>query len=110
MDREEPHLSWYRRVNNTSCVVVEDVPSAVRAALYTDSVALCGTGCNLDYAGEIAAHYRNVVWALDADATDQSIKLMRKHALLFENSSVLVLEQDMKDMEEEDLCAIMAEI
>lgn len=103
MDREEPHLSWYRRVNNTSCVVVEDAPSAVRAALYTDSVALCGTGCNLDYAGEIAAHYRNVVWALDADATDQSIKLMRKHALLFENSSVLVLEQDMKDMEEEEL-------
>lgn len=110
MDVEEPHLSWYRHVNNASCVVVEDIPSAVRASLYTDSVALCGTGCNREYAMEIAAHYKDVVWALDADATDQAIRLMRKYALLFESSRVLTLENDLKDTEEKELCVILSEL
>lgn len=109
MDTDEPHLSWYRTQNNNSCVVVEDIPSAVRASLYADSVALCGTGCGPDYAMEIAAYYTNVVWALDADATDQAIKLMRRYAMLFENSQVLVLERDFKNEEEERLCELLSQ-
>lgn len=109
MDVEEPHLSYYRPNNSPRIVVVEDIPSAVRAAKYVDSVALCGSGCSPDYAMEIAAHYRHVVWALDADATAWALKLMRKHALLFETSRVLTLEKDMKDESEERLCEILKE-
>lgn len=106
MDMEEPHLSWYRTQDNDSCVVVEDIPSAVRASRYTDAVALCGTGCGPDYAMEIAAYYKKVVWALDADATAESIKLMRRYATLFEDSSCMILERDFKNEEEEALCGI----
>ncbi len=107
MDVAEPHLSYYRPNNTPHVVVVEDIPSAVRAAKYADSVALCGSGCSTDYANEIAAHYRHVVWALDEDATAQAIRLMRQHALLFETSRVLVLERDLKDETEERLCEII---
>jgi hypothetical protein len=110
MDVDEPHLAYYRENNSPLVVVVEDIPSAVRCARYADSVALCGSGCSMDYAQEIAAHYRNVVWALDEDATAQAIRLMRQHALLFENSRVLVLEQDMKDMKEDELCELLSEL
>ena len=103
MDLDEPHLSWYRTKSNDFCVVVEDIPSAVRASCYTDAVALCGTGCGPDYAMELAAHCPNIVWALDADATAQSIKLMRRYAMLFSTSNVLVLEQDFKNMTEEEI-------
>jgi len=88
-------------------LAVEDIPSAVRAARYVDTVALLGTGCNTDYATEISSMYRHIVWALDEDATGQALKLMRKHALLFETSRVLVLEEDLKDMKEERLCELL---
>ena len=110
MDVDEPHLSYYRPNNSPLVVVVEDIPSAVRAARYVDSVALCGSGCSLDYASEISAHYRHVVWALDEDATAQSLRLMRQHKLLFETSRVLVLQEDLKDMKEDDLCQCITSI
>jgi hypothetical protein len=109
MDVDEPHLSWYRPNNSPHVVVVEDIPSAVRVAQYTDCVALCGSGCSLDYAMEIAAHYRNVVWALDADATAHALRLMRQHAMLFDTSRVIVLERDFKDEKEERLMEILYE-
>jgi hypothetical protein len=109
MDVDEPHLSWYRPNHSKHVMVVEDIPSAVRAAQYIDSVALCGSGCSLDYAMEIAAHYRNVVWALDADATAHALRLMRKHSVLFDTSRVLVLEKDIKDEDEERLMEILYE-
>lgn len=108
MDVEENHISFYRPHNSREILVVEDIPSAVRASMYMDSCALCGTGCSTDYASEIAAYYRNVVWALDQDATKQALSLMRKHALLFETSRVLMLEKDIKDMKEEELCELLS--
>lgn len=100
MDVEEPHLSWYRKANTLHCVIVEDCPSAVRAARYADTVALCGGGLGLDYAMEIAAYYTRVVWALDADATGQAVRLCNKFRLMFELSHVQILQEDVKDMDE----------
>ncbi len=107
MDVEEPHLSHYRALMVPTVIVVEDIPSAVRASRYVDAVALLGTGCNTDYATEISSMYRHVVWALDQDATEQALRLMRKHALLFETSRALFLEEDIKDMKEEALCKLI---
>ena len=108
MDMAEPHMSWYRHNGDASvAVVVEDIPSAVRAAKYVNAVALCGTGCGPDYAHEIAAHTPNVVWALDADATAMAVKLHRKYALMFLTSRVQPLGCDIKDMQEADVAQLL---
>lgn len=110
MDVEEPHLSYYRPNNTPRIVIVEDIPSAVRAAKYTDAVALCGGGLGPDSAMEIASHWDSVLWALDADATVSAIRLHMKYKVLFKHrSQVLILERDLKDEEEERLCEILHE-
>lgn len=109
MDSAEPHLAWYMtHTGQRVCLVVEDSPSAIRASRYINSVALLGTGCSPDYAKEISAHCREVVWALDADATGQALKLHRKYSILFEHSRVLVLPKDIKDMTEDELCELLS--
>lgn len=111
MDKAEPHLSWYRfRSKCPTTVVVEDIPSAVRAAKYVNAVALCGTGCGPDYANEIAAHTQDVVWALDEDATTLALKLHRRYGMLFHSSQVLPLSMDLKDMAEKDLAELLGEL
>jgi hypothetical protein len=108
MDVEEPHLSFYHEHSMLPCIVVEDIPSAVRASFYLNAVALCGTGCPANYANEIAAHYPNVVWALDQDATAESIKLTRRYNLLFDSSATLPLPCDLKDMGEAQIASLLS--
>ena len=106
-DRAEPTLSWYLRHGTEYVLAVEDIPSAVRASKYVDSVALIGTGVSPDALQELAAHRRNIVWALDADATEQAIKMNRQHGVFFDSSRVMQLTKDLKDMTEEELvCTI----
>lgn len=107
MDVDEPHLSWYRLRPQRELWIVEDIPSAVRAAKYVNSVALCGTGCGPDYALEIAAHQNAVVWALDADATAHAIRLHNKHRALFNSSRVRPIPCDLKDMDEDQLKEVL---
>lgn len=103
MDSDSPHMSFYRKQNTSSIVVVEDIPSAVRVARYADAVAINGGGIGPEYAMEIAAHYKRVVWAMDADATAQAIAMHTRFAILFEQSRVMVLERDLKDEDEPTL-------
>lgn len=107
MDKAEPHLSYYGTHPGGKRIVVEDIPSAVRAAKYINSVALCGTGCGEDYALEIAGCTSDIIWALDADATTLAIRLHRRHQLLFNRSRVIVLDCDLKDMTEPELKALL---
>lgn len=107
MDRDEPHLSWYRERPQRETWIVEDIPSAVRIGLYRNAVALCGTTCGPDYINEISEHTNAVVWALDADATTKAIHFIRKYGALFESSRVQVLERDAKDMTESELRALL---
>jgi len=108
MDNGEPHLSWYgAHHEGTTTIIVEDIPSAVRAGLYVQSVALCGTGCGPDYALEIARHTRGVMWCLDADATVLALRLHNKYRGLFHESKVRPIPCDLKDMDEEQLKEIL---
>ena len=99
--------SWYksvdRRVRGT--ILVEDIPSAVRASKYVDSVALLGTGVGMEKAVEIAMYKRagKVLVALDQDATNQAFNIVHKWAGIWGDVSVLPLEQDIKDMDEASL-------
>lgn len=110
MDAEEPHLSYYHCDPSRPLIVVEDIPSAVRASMYLNAVSLNGTGCSADYANEMASHFRRVVWALDNDATQQAVKLMRRHSLLFDESRLLPLERDLKDIGEDRLEQMLGDI
>lgn len=110
MDVPEPHMSYYRFHGPEDLVlVVEDIPSAVRAGMYVNAVSLCGTGAGPDYVNEIAEHYRRVVWALDADALGLAVERHRENALMFDESSVCVLDKDIKDMAEDEVAALLGE-
>ena len=113
MDIAEPHLSWYGPFDGkVSCVVVvEDIPSAVRASMHLGPVvAVCGGGIGPDYVRELRAYARSVVWAFDPDATYVAIEHHRRYGLSFDSSRVLRLEQDLKNMTESDLTTILKEI
>ena len=109
MDRSEPHMSWYVQAGRRPTIIVEDIPSAVRATPYCNAVALAGTGCSAEYANEISAHAQDVIWALDADATSLALRLHNKHSMLFDSSRVQVLEKDIKNMDEDELQQFMQE-
>jgi hypothetical protein len=109
MDVAEPHMSWYRSdPSDTRCLVVEDIPSAVRAVRYWPNVvAINGGGIGPSYVQEITAHNgRSITWALDGDATNTALKLHRKYSLFFDSSNVLVLNEDIKDLDEGELAQL----
>jgi hypothetical protein len=105
---EEEGMSWYREHPQAPTILVEDIPSAVRAAAYLNSVALCGTGVGIAKAQEIAEYAGSgVIIALDQDATAQAFKIAEKWSLLWGNVKVLPLTQDIKDMKEKKLCDLL---
>ena len=108
MDVEESPSSWYRGHQSDAILVVEDIASAVRANRYVDVVAANGMPSHGTVC-EIAAHYRRVVWALDADATGTALTLHKRHALNFDQSRVMVLERDLKDETEERLKCLLVD-
>lgn len=113
LDREEPHLSWYPGVEASDRVLmVEDIPSAVRASRHYPGwvVAICGGGVGPDYVREIREHANHVVWALDSDATATSIRLHRTYGLVFHSSKVLELKKDLKDMDEDSLKEVLSHV
>jgi hypothetical protein len=92
-----------------SVVVVEDIPSAVRAAEYHNAVSLQGTSCNTDDAFELAEHYDHVIWCLDDDAFKQGLRLQREHSFLFKQSDVICPRCDLKDMPEAELKELLGD-
>ncbi len=109
IDQNEEGLSWYKTSPNAPTVVVEDIPSAVRAATCgVNACALLGTGVGTNRALEIRDNARNgVIMALDQDATDLSFRWAKKYALLWGSVSVLPLPKDLKDMTETELKGIL---
>ena len=106
----EVGLSWYKTHPHAPTIVVEDIPSALRASQYINSVALLGTGIGQVRAEEIAEHARNgVIMALDQDATGLSFRWARKWGLLWGDVTVLPLKQDLKDMNEQELKELLNE-
>jgi hypothetical protein len=100
----EQGISWYKTSPHRGTVIVEDIPSAVRASRYVNSVALLGTGIGMDRAIEIAEHAPRPLWiAFDQDATALAFRWARRYALLWGDVRVLPLEHDLKDLTEMEL-------
>ncbi len=104
IEDDECPLSWYRTRGKKGTIIVEDIPSAVRASPYINSVALLGVGAGLDRAHEIyRTASRPILIALDQDATDEAFKMLERWGLFWSNAKVLPLKKDLKDMEENKL-------
>lgn len=90
-------------MNEDTIVLVEDVFSAIRVMRYRDSAALLG--CNLDLVQvlELMDGYKNIILALDADATQKAIKIAKEYSGYFEHFEVKQLNKDPKDMSENEL-------
>jgi hypothetical protein len=101
-------ISWYKTQPGKPTVIVEDIPSAVRASKYVNAVALCGTGCGVARAMEINEYAtRPIHVALDLDAVQTGVRIARRWALLWGDVRVTVTEKDMKDMDEGRLCQLL---
>lgn len=104
IDEGEEGISWYKTSPFAPTVLVEDIPSSVRASQYMNAVALLGTGIGLARAQEISDFApRPIIIALDQDATTLSFRWANKWALLWGDVKVLPLKKDMKDMKENEL-------
>ena len=104
LNEDETPLSWYKDHDKRGTLLVEDIPSAVRASKYCNAVALLGTGVGLDRATEIdVCAPRPIVVALDQDATDQAFAIINRWNLLWGNVKILPLKHDLKDLQEKDL-------
>lgn len=100
----EQGMSWYKTSPHRGTVLVEDIPSAVRASKYVNSCALLGTGIGMDRAIEIAENApRPLYVTFDQDATALAFRWARRYALLWGDVQVLPLEHDLKDLPENEL-------
>lgn len=107
MTGERP--KWYRYGNyeggfriGTSdiAVVVEDVPSAISISEWVSGYALLGTSLRERHINELST-YRRVVVALDKDATDKALTIMRALNSVVP-TGILMLDKDLKTLGDEE--------
>ncbi len=93
------YLTQVVPVRGGHVVLVEDQVSAMRAAQAgVESVALLGTTLNAAKVREIAQRNpKEVIIALDADATSTAFQLAQTWGLAFRRTRVALLERDLKD-------------
>ena len=111
MTGEKP--KWYRYSNydggfrigiSDIAVVVEDVPSAIAISEWVSGYALLGTSLRERHINELSA-YRRVVVALDKDATDKALTIMRALNSIVP-TGIVMLDKDLKsvgDVERESI-------
>jgi len=110
VDATTAALSFYANSASDTLIVVEDIPSAVRASLYVSSVAVLGTSITENKVSEMkqfgAGH---VILALDKDATTKAAKAMPLFVSRFKKVSLLShkMSKDLKDMPEDELVSLI---
>lgn len=109
VEENEEGISWYKTHPHRPTILVEDMPSAVRASTYVNAVALLGTMIGPDRAVEIADFAtRPIIVALDQDATALSFRWVNKYALLWGDVKILPLSKDIKDSTEDEVCQLLS--
>jgi len=105
MHTEGPVQSWHTVPEERRLVLVEDSVSAMCAQQEgLSALALLGTHLNNDKVREIGLWGpKEVIIALDADATAEAFKLAKKWGLAFPKTRVCILAEDLKDTPQEDI-------
>ena len=100
---------WYRYGNyeggfrigtSDTAVVVEDVPSAISISEWVSGYALLGTSLRERHINELLT-YRRVVVALDKDATDKALTMVRTLNNIVP-TEMLILDKDLKTLGDEE--------
>ncbi len=102
-DTVKLHFSLCTEVQEHPLLIVEDIPSAIKASRFINTVALLSSHINLEQIQHIRKLTNTVYLALDEDATDKAIKLQKKYGFYFRNFMVIPLSKDVKDMNEKEL-------
>lgn len=104
-----PTATFPRRASITaSCIIVEDIPSAIKAARYISSCALLGTNLSEDVVKLLSNNFRTVYLALDNDATEKALKYKKKYSLAFSELIVVPLVKgDIKNLSDMVLDELM---
>ena len=89
-------------------ILVEDIPSAIRLAKYTSSIALI-SNC-IPYNALSFLLGKNIILMLDNDATVQAVNLCKKYSLFFNTCQVIPIDTDPKNMDEEKVKKILTGI
>ena len=101
---------WFRYANSkqpfvcgehSSAVLVEDCASACSCSNITTGVALMGTHLLQDHI-DVLRRYEKVIVALDKDATDKAIEIVRVLTQEGISAKLAVLKNDLKNMEREE--------
>ncbi len=99
-------LSWYQSPQSLAAVLVEDQLSAMAVAdsrEYT-GVALLGTGINQNKVSQLQqGGIRDIIIALDADATTQAFSMASRWGMAFDSVKVSILPKDFKDFTPDEL-------
>lgn len=108
MHTEGPVQSWHTNDSGT-LILVEDTLSALRVqGEGLSALCLLGTHLNNDKVREISQWQpKEVVIALDADATDEAFRLAKRWGLAFPRTRVAILERDLKDERKGDIRHIL---
>ena len=75
---------------------MEDIPSAIILNRTHQTLALLGSSIPLKSLAFLCG--KCVIFALDEDATKQSIKLLQKYGAFFNKSAIISLQKDIKNM------------
>jgi len=97
-----PKLHFVRTVGTSTLLIVEDIPSCIRAGTYIDSCALLSSNINVEQARHIASYYKDIIIALDNDAFNKAIQLKRKYSFYFNSIMLLHLTKDIKNMTDKE--------
>lgn len=109
MHADVPIQSWYTSLATRRLILVEDMLSAMKIKQHGQSaVALLGTQLDARKARQLSQWRPDeVIIALDEDATEQAFKLARKWGLAFPKVRVAILEQDIKDTDNDDVLEVL---
>lgn len=106
-DVPKVHFPLVQRPTRT-CVVVEDIPSAIKAAHYMSAAALLGSSISVSVMNELRAHFSRLIIMLDKDATDKAVDIAQVYNIFFEDGvKVIPLERDLKDIGPAEIRALL---
>lgn len=110
MESSGPVQSWYYHHGQLPFVLVEDQLSAIKlyASGIANAVALLGTYIDAERVREIAMlHPKEVIIALDSDATSRAFLAAKKWGLAFRKIRVAMLSKDLKDIPMNDFNEVL---
>lgn len=90
-----------------TCVLVEDVISAIRVSKVLPCVPICGSHVSGELLNSLRAHFKHLMVWLDRDKAGEAYKASNRATLMGFNSRVVVTKLDPKEYSENDIKEIL---